>query len=242
MTDLIFSIALTMAGVVALAILDRTALKGEVRWRYVALALLGLAVYWLLIIVGADLQSRFGPEGLRWNWLGKLFTGAVLIGLLVFLPHAFREEAGFRLGVRTGSLGPCLVAAALMCLLSWGSESLAADGTDTSPERLLFQGLMPGLDEEIFFRGYFLALLARALPDRWTLAGAPMGPAGLIVTFVFAAGHGLGVTNGVIQFDALIFALTGLLGFGLLYIRQRSGSVAPAIIGHNLVNLGNSFF
>ena len=72
--------------------------------------------------------------------------------------------------------------------------------------------------------------------------GASIGPAAAIVTFIFAAGHGLAVLDGAIQFDAMAFFATGAIGAGLLWIRQRTGSILLAIVAHNLVNLGNSFW
>ncbi|MEO1968497.1 MAG: hypothetical protein ABGW87_07270 [Sphingomonadaceae bacterium] len=165
MIDLIISIAFSMAGALCLALLAGVVLRSQVRWGYVLLALLGLLFYWVLVVVGAEIQARFGPSGLHWNWLGKLFTIFLLLAAALLVPRAGRREAGLTLRMREGSVGPCLVAAVLLFALSWSAETWAADGTDLSPERLLFQALMPGLDEEIFFRGYFLALLARAFDD-----------------------------------------------------------------------------
>jgi hypothetical protein len=101
---------------------------------------------------------------------------------------------------------------------------------------------MPGIDEEPFFRGVFLTLLSRAFQQRWNLLGAEIAPGALIVTFVFAAGHGLTVQHGRLHLEVLLFGLTGALGFGLLWIRQRTGSLLLPVLAHNAINVGNSFF
>ena len=143
---------------------------------------------------------------------------------------------------RAGSLPGVIVCTVLMCALAWGSEIVAADGTDLSFERLAFQATMPGLDEELFFRGLLLALLLKAFDERWSLFGAPVGPAAAAITFFFAAGHGLAVANGALHFDLASFLITGALGFGLLWLRQRTGSLVAPILVHNLLNVGSSFF
>ncbi len=91
-------------------------------------------------------------------------------------------------------------------------------------------------------RGLLLALLLRGFAERWNLWGAPMGPAAVSITFLFAAGHGLRIVEGSLFFDPLNFAVTGTLGFGLLWLRQRTGSLAAPVLVHNLLNVGSSFF
>lgn len=243
MIDLILSIGLSIAGAVLIALVARVAGREPVHVRAFAAAMLALLFYWAAIVAGAEVQGTLpGFAGLEWNWVGKIVTTIAVLLAIALIPAVDREDVGLRLRPKRGSVGPALVGVAMVCALSWGAEIWANDGRDLSAERLAFQALMPGLDEELFFRGLFLALLLRAFSERWSLFGAPVGPAAAVVTFIFAAGHGLRVAEGAIQFDALAFGLTGAIGFGLLWIRQRTGSVLPAIAAHNLVNFGNSFF
>ncbi len=242
MIELFASIGLGMAGATLIALGVRIA--GEpVRWGLFAASLLSLLLYWIAVVAGAELQAATpAAAALHWNWLGKLFSASVVIAAILLLPKPMRREAGLRWRQKEGSLWPALMCIGLICAFSWGLEAWSADGTDTSLERLAFQGLMPGLDEELFFRGLFLALLLRTFEERFTILGAPIGPAAAIVTFIFAAGHGIAVLDGAIDFDVMAFLVTGTIGAGLLWIRQRTGSVLLAIVAHNLVNLGNSFW
>lgn len=243
MIDLILSIGLSILGASLLALGVRFLLREPVNFRAFAFALLALLFYWAAVVLGAEFQDAIpGLAGLKWNWIGKIVTTAAVLIAIAVIPSVTAEDVGLRLRPRPGSVGPALIGLALVCALSWCMEIRANDGRDLSAERLAFQTLMPGLDEELFFRGLFLALLTQAFRERWSLFGAALGPTAAVVTFIFAAGHGLGVADGAIQFDAEAFALTGALGFGLLWIRQRTGSVLPAIAAHNLINVGNSFF
>ena len=243
MIDLVYSIGLAVLGALLIAVAVRVLLRERVNFHAFAGGMAALLFYWAVIVAGSETQ-RMIPllAGLSWNWSGKVVTIAAVLLAIAVLPWVTREEAGLRLRLNPGSLVPALVCATLLCALSWGVEAWMNDGRDLSAERLLYQALMPGIDEELFFRGLLLALLLRAFDERWSFLGAPVGPAALVVTFIFAAGHGLGVADGQIRFDALPFCMTGALGFGLLWLRQRTGSVWPAILAHNLINVGNSFF
>jgi membrane protease YdiL (CAAX protease family) len=82
--------------------------------------------------------------------------------------------------------------------------------------------------EELVMRGAVLALADRALPPRWTIAGARIGLGGVLVTSIFVALHGLrpGLLLGVLP-AALLY----------LWLRARTGSLAPPIAAHILWNL-----
>ena len=112
-----------------------------------------------------------------------------------------------------------------------------------APERLLYQATMPGLDEELFFRGLFLAVLGAAVPSGGVnLFGARITVAGLLVTLLFGLGHGVGIEDGKPFVSWIFIAVTAWFGFGLLWVRERTGSVLLPLLGHNLINFSGSFF
>ena len=243
MIDLALTIALPLLGVGLFALTLRFLFKEQVRWAPLGTALACVFLYWVAVVGGSELQALIPAlETLEWNWAGKLTAIAATLLLIVIMPGVDAKAAGLTLHQRAGSLPGVIVCTLLMCALAWGTEMLAVDGTDLSPERLAYQATMPGLDEELFFRGLLLALLLKAFDERWTLAGAPVGPAAAAITFFFAAGHGLAGANGSLHFDLASFAVTGALGFGLLWLRQRTGSLVAPVLVHNLLNVGSSFF
>lgn len=65
------------------------------------------------------------------------------------------------------------------------------------------------------------------------------GGAGALVTLLF--GHGLGWGEGGVVVSWIALVYTAFLGFWLLWIRQRTGSVIMAIVAHNLINFISSF-
>lgn len=88
--------------------------------------------------------------------------------------------------------------------------------------------LVAAVLEELVFRGVLLALLDRALPQRWRVAGAYIGWGGVALTVSFVALHGLrpGVLLGVLP-AALLY----------LWLRERTGSLLAPIAAHLAWNL-----
>lgn len=88
--------------------------------------------------------------------------------------------------------------------------------------------LVAAVLEEVVFRGVLLALLDRALPQRWRVAGAYIGWGGLALTAAFIALHGLrpGLLLGVVP-AALLY----------LWLRERTGSLLAPIAAHLAWNL-----
>ncbi|HET7316095.1 MAG TPA: CPBP family intramembrane glutamic endopeptidase [Sphingomicrobium sp.] len=243
MIDLLLTIALHVAIVTLFALGLKFGTKERVDLRPFFIGIGLLIVYWGVIVAGSEVQGLLPfAANLKWNWAGKIVAICATFAMIFAVRRGSLAEFGLTLRQRPGSLVPALLVIAAMCALSWGAEAWANDGTDTSVERLLFQATMPGLDEELFTRGLLLAMFMRAFDDRWSLAGAPVGPSIVAITFLFAAGHGLAFVGGQLHFDGLAFALTAALGFGLAWLRLRTGSLIAPIVGHNLINLGNSFF
>ena len=63
-----------------------------------------------------------------------------------------------------------------------------------------------------------------------------MGWGDLALCLVFAAGHGLMFIQQQIHFDPFSFGYTGFVGAGLLWTRQRTGSLLLPVLTHNIVN------
>jgi hypothetical protein len=196
----------------------------------------------LVVLGGLELGPRIPAlADLQFNWIGKVAAIAATLLMMRALPRGTRAEFGLTLRQRAGSIQPAIVATAGICAYSWTIQAIFAGTSVISVERLFYQATLPGLDEEPFFRGLLLAILLRVFHDRRDLAGARIGGAGIAVTFLFAAGHGLRISGGAIHFSAVVFAVVGVLGFGLLWLRQRTDSLVFPVLAHNLVNVGNTF-
>jgi membrane protease YdiL (CAAX protease family) len=95
---------------------------------------------------------------------------------------------------------------------------------------LLSQILVVAVPEEIFFRGYLMSRFEQRWPSRRRLLGAAVGWPLLLSSLLFAFGHfvvDLAPARLAVFFPALVFG----------WMRNRSGSIAPAAIFHALCNV-----
>ena len=223
--------------------------KQPVRWRWMILAVIVNAIYIVSIFEFGDyipLEQSFGSS--NWNWGGKIAAiGTTLVGFLILCSLArdinFRD-AGFTLKQNSGSVPSSVIVIASMVALIVGLSLLSGENFGLpDKEHLAYQASMPGLDEEPFYRGYLLAILAAALPSRGiNLGGAEIGWAGILMTMLFGMGHGLLINDGALTFLPVNIIITGVLGFALYWVRMRTGSLLLPIIGHNLINSAGAFF
>ncbi len=222
---------------------------------FVACACLGLAwplarkrrvspMICLLCFVGAVSLVSMAPSFLgvwfgNWNWLGKILSVACsLLALRVFRLSA--KEAGLTMP-RTGRAWLISLAGIVAALAFEVARSVITGDVHlaTDTETFAFQATMPGIDEELCFRGVDLALLMRAFPvprsglPVWFL---PMA----ITTIMFIAGHMVAFHGGVplvMWKDPLLDALP--IGALLGLLRIATGSLVGPVLAHNAANLGN---
>jgi len=175
-----------------------------------------------------------GPRlpGERWNWSGQLLglAGAIWIASMLARRAGMPwREMGFTWAQRPGSLHSAVwVSAATLSLNVLVTRLSTFRLQSVTLETWAYQATLPGLVEEVLFRGVLLALLDRAFTARWSVLGVQAGWGAAVVTLVFVALHGLSVGT-----------LLGVLPAALLYLwlRLRTGSLALPVVVHNLWNL-----
>lgn len=132
---------------------------------------------------------------------------------------------------------PCLILTMFYIVTGFIIGLLTDSGYDISIEYLLFELSMPGLDEEIFYRGIGLALLNRAFGKNQNLFGAKIGWGLIIISLLFGLSHGVDLTEQMrLKIDLFSVFLTAFSGFLLGWLRERSGSLVLPIAAHNLGN------
>jgi membrane protease YdiL (CAAX protease family) len=103
-------------------------------------------------------------------------------------------------------------------------------------ETVAFQWIMPGLDEEVFYRGVLLVAMNEAFRARILVFGAAIGFGGLLTSVLFGFAHALSFQSGVYVFNSTLFGLTALPSLVLLWMRERTGSLLLPIAAHNVAN------
>lgn len=202
----------------------------------------GLALFFWASLALA--QSERAAQILRSPWQGMSLELALALAVIVLAGRA--REAGLTLRVADGTAWrDSLIATALLIAFiftrSTGLRWLGLSTAETqSPgwEYLLFQATLPGLAEEPVYRGVIQSGLNRWAGRPWKLFGASLGWGWVITTLLFWAIHAFRpVEGGGLSFywPTLTMQLWAGAVFG--WVRERSGSLIPAILCHNLANL-----
>lgn len=177
----------------------------------------------------------FNLNPARWNWAGKVYSLLFAIGVIL----AFRMNAR-AVGLVLPSKNVKIGALALIPLILLGvGLALVHQPPPPSAETVAFQLLMPGLAEELSYRGVAPALLLGLIhgknpPDKipWMVI--------FIAAIPFAAVHGLGYSNGAYSFDlaSSMWTLSGGIIYG--WLRFSTGSLLFPLLAHSLTNVAFS--
>lgn len=168
----------------------------------------------------------------EWNWSGKVYSLLLSVVVIVFLGI---KPGAVGLTLRQRNLRNTLIA--LFLFILWGlSLGLLFHPGIPSGETLAFQALMPGLSEELAYRGIAPAILLGLIRGKEPEEGMPW-----IVIFItalmFGVWHGLGYSDAGFSFNliAASFPFVGSIAGG--WLRFTSGSLLFPIFGHAAANV-----
>ncbi|MEE8258267.1 MAG: CPBP family intramembrane glutamic endopeptidase [Sphingomonadales bacterium] len=214
----------------------------KVEWRPLLWAGFATLVYFLLLRSRGVIPEPGFMAGLELNFFGKALSIAGTLAMLAFLPRVSFGAAGFTWKQNKGWLRPVIITGAMVLLFTTGGAFLApASSVNTSLEWLSFQATLPGIDEELFFRGLLLLLFHQAFGKGLRIWGADTGWGFWLVVAIFGLLHGVTVTGGELAVNAWVILGTGFLGFILTWMRERTGSLAVPVLFHNISNVAQAF-
>lgn len=197
------------------------------------------------------------------SWLGKglslLWSVLVVAGLRWLTPN----EAGLR-APQPGSLSKVAPVVAVVAVVLLTYKLFTPQHLPRWLPQQLYVATLPGLAEELFYRGVLLGLLSRAFPRTIALPGIHTTWGGVVSVLLFAVGHilkfpaflpsalyqlGHGTLEHGFQlwpyvsawlfpadFSLADFGYFALLGTLFLWVRERTGSCWVAAGTHCLVN------
>lgn len=209
------------------------------RWIPVVIGLSVLdSVATLLPIYVKSLQV----PGVHWNWSGKILDVAVMLAVATVFIVAKRFTArdfGLTLKQAPGTgratlfmMIPYMIVIAALTAL-WFGES-----KPQSAETIWYEATLPGLAEELLWRGILLTILDRMFAARFRLWNTEMGYGAIAVTLVFALVHGLHFGKDLaIQVSWLGALMAGVTGFLLAWLRLRTKSLVLPVVLHNATNV-----
>ena len=222
-----------MAGAAALAFAAAAALlvaawRDPRRLAWALLTIAGAILYFALREL-PHLASSGRLPGQGWNWSGHLLALAGMFALAAVLARRAGlapRDLGF---ARPANLRLAVTVSATVLLASYAVHIVTGGRLEKIPAATwLFVAIMPGLVEEVAFRGVLLATAERAAPTARTIAGVPVSVGAALLTSAFVGLHGFGI-------GMLVSVLPGALLY--LWLRLKTGSVVAPIVAHNLWNL-----
>jgi len=201
-------------------------------WLLIAAALVLLNDALLTGFYGA-LPDFLPPS--QWNWQGKLL--ALVASLAVAsLPLFGWTRSGLTFRQNPGSLFGAGIAFGLYCAF-FLAIALAFPNAPVTAETLGFQLTMPGLEEELFYRGILLLALNEAFRGRIRLLGVDWGWAAVLTSMLFGFAHAFAYSaDAGFAFDPMIMALTAIPSFLAVWLRERTGSLLLPVLAHNFGN------
>jgi membrane protease YdiL (CAAX protease family) len=198
-------------------------------------------------------HSAFAPLPLE--WLPKVAGIGWSLLLVAGLRWTTPREAGWRLPA-PGSLRAVLPAVLVLSSAFLVNAYLARHSARPLWfAEQLFYATLPGLEEELFYRGALLGLLGRVFARTVPLPGTRTSWGGLMGVLLFALGHGLKYPTELLNWfhrphgwhyvgawlwpayfssGEVVYVLA--MGSFLLWVRERTASCWPAVATHCLLN------
>lgn len=177
-------------------------------------------------------SPAFSFIGGEWNWSGKIYS--LLLSVAVVLGLGIKPRTvGLTLSQR--NVGASSIALVLFIL--WGlSLGLLFKPSVPSVETLAFQASMPGIVEELVYRGIAPAILLGLIRGRESGQGIPWAVV-FITAVAFGVWHGLGYSGAAFSFDPMsaLFPFIGSIAGG--WLRFNSGSLLFPILAHSAANV-----
>ena len=232
MSPALVEIAIHMGVIAALACLAAYVARSDLRAGWLVAALLLMLLRDALVLRGYGLAPDAFPDS-AWNWTGKLLATAGLLAVAA-LPRFGFWRSGITLRQAPGS-GAAWIVFALFVAVLFGLAFHHGDGSE-GIDTILFQWSMPGIEEELFYRGVLLLALSEALDSGAKRRLAGIGIGGWLATIAFGLGHALFWRADGLSFDAMAFAMTAGPALLLVWFRQRTGSLLLPVLAHNVAN------
>lgn len=169
------------------------------------------------------------------GWSGKLYS-ILLVLAVIFLGQSLlnKDAVGLTVRQKEGSVLPACVV--ILFLAAWALlVGFYSPKGQPDLSTLIYLAIMPGLNEELTYRGYLLGILNSIMPRRFHLFAAPVGWGVIVSSFLFGLLHGLWLDGSLaLHVDVIALRNTAISGFIFAWLRERTGSLVMPILAHGL--------
>lgn len=188
------------------------------------------------------IKSHIWNDYLYCNWSPKIYSIAFALILLIPLKSIITpDEIGLRFKQNKNSINFSLIFILFIFITALIVGLLGEKGVfDT--KTLIFLAIMPGLSEELIYRGLLPGLLNKIFDQKFKSLKTKFGWGTILSSVVFGLLHGFQLSDSYqVQFDFINIFLTGVYGFFFALIRERSGSLLFPVIAHSTIDFFHFF-
>lgn len=184
---------------------------------------------------------EFMTIGTVWNWTGKIASTLFSLIAILILRKKCQIDFAFTFKQKIGSLKPTIIIVGISVIMVVIVLWVFSSKGNPTLEAHIFQLTIPGIAEELAFRGVFLGLLSNVFKKSRRILGAEIGWGVVVTSLLFGLCHGIGFDNAsnfYFNIEPILYSL--IIGFILAWLRERTGSLLIPVLFHNLINeLGN---
>jgi membrane protease YdiL (CAAX protease family) len=197
-----------------------------------------VASFVVLDVALGEIPRVDGFQHLHWSWQESLLSSAWPFLVVAFVPAISLASIGVTSRFRSGWLTPSIVALLVAMAVPAVFFMLGVRKT-LDAEGWAFLLIMPGLAEELVFRGVYQSVLNRVFGTPWRLAHAEFGWGLVVTAILFAASNGLVAVDPHLHPRIVLPAAIApvMSSFVSGWVRERTGSVWLSVFGHNLSNI-----
>ncbi|VAV84151.1 hypothetical protein MNBD_BACTEROID02-494 [hydrothermal vent metagenome] len=212
--------------------------KKKENWKKHYLIIFSVYLILDMVITSLPIQFEFLDFiNLKMNWTGKVFSYLLAIIFLLSYHKISLKEFGITFTQKDNSkkfaIRTTLIVTLLMILYC-----IFIGRYKSSIENIMFQLTMPSIIEEVAVRGILLTLLSMVFIKNFKIGKTHFGMGVIITAVLFGLWHGLSISNEFeISMYWIPFIYTGIMGFVLALVKEKTGSLLFPIIIHLIMNI-----
>lgn len=198
------------------------------------------AGYPTIQIIKTDIWNDY----LDCNWSAKIYSiFFALVIMFLFRGVISSQDIGLRVKQNKQSIkfSICFIIFFFITAIFVG---LSGKKGEFDLKVLAYLAIMPGLNEELIYRGFLLGFLNKIFDRKFRFLNTNFGWGVILISIVFGLLHGFQITETYqIQLDNVSnVILTGVFGFIFALMKERSGSLLFPIIGHSTIDFFHYLF
>ena len=174
-----------------------------------------------------------------WTWQATIIGTLWNLFFIYYLSRIPAKEFGLTTSMKTGSVKPIIMMTMVWAPALFFIFYFFYGHRVPTWEAFFYNLTMPGISEELLYRGIFLTILNRIFTVRWKFLKADIGWGLIIVTVLYALVNAVrlrDIASFQVTFDSIIFLFTIFSGFIFGYVKEKTGNLFASMACHNLWN------